>query len=366
MFKKLFGQKATTNTMTPPPPAPSVASPAVPAHRQISIEEQKILHRQRKQAIIDEFGKSVINFLYDEIWTPLHIIDFMEVEIKETANLKATVESAIKTSVESHKSNLRGRIYRQSLNLQPGNLLILVKNNFGDILASFKDRSRDLEALANFLEPRSHRLLLLRHFIPPVPDDLHKFDDVMIPQKFQEALTEIVNYCDLNYSLDNVNFDKWEKLISDLSDSGVVLHFPNQEQEVPLLELLTEDYSSIGYHKITVKQILKDTVEKHTVVIPLFVIFLAFFCSESADKSIFPYHFLFTATGESKERTMTRGLFSFPKLFNVLLDEGLLFQQFAKCLSILYNEAFFMRQAEMDDLFLHFRDRYSPTLLRQA
>lgn len=124
--------------------------------------------------------------------------------------------------------------------------------------------------------------------------------------------------------------------------------------------MLTTDYSDIGYRKIRAKLILKDTVEKHTIVIPLFIVLLAFFCSEKTARSSFPYHFLFTATGDAKQRSMERGDVSLFKLFNQLLDESLLPEQFNKCLSIIYNESFRLHQTEIDDLFLQFRERVNP------
>ena len=355
MLNKFFKKRLETTTEPIPSESPIVAEESIQPKAKLSIEEQKERQKQRKRLIIDEFGKSVINFLYDDIWTPLHIIDFIEVDCPKGSPLKIHVENAIKASLENHKENLRGRIYKQSFNLQPGNLLMVVKDRYNQSITSFRNCDRDINKLIEFFNPTVHRLLLVRHFRPPVPDDLYQYDDVMLPPQFEEALKEIVNYCDLNYSLDNVNFTKWQKLIYDLSDSGVMLHFPNNPQELPLKQLLNVDYSNIGYHKITVKQILKDTVEKQTIVIPLFIIFLAFFCSDISEKNIFPYHYLFTATGSSKNYASTYELFSFPKLFNKLLDESLLPKQFNKCLSIIYNEAFRMRQTEMDDLLMNFR-----------
>jgi hypothetical protein len=356
MLNKFFKKRLEIPTEQPLSESPVLVEETIHPTPRLSIEEQKERQKQRKRLIIDEFGKSVINFLYDEIWTPLHIIDFIEVDFPKGSPLKITVENAIKESLETHKENLRGKIYKQSFNLQPGNLLMVVKDRYNESITSLRNRNRDIEKLIGFFNPSVHRLLLVRHFRPPIPDDLYKYDDVMLPPQFEEALKEIVNYCDLNYSTDNVNFSKWQKLIYDLSDSGVMLHFPNNPQEVHLKELLNSDYSNIGYNKITVKQILKDTVEKQTIVIPLFIIFLAFFCSDISEKNIFPYHYLFTATGSSKNYTSTYGLFSFPKLFNKLLDESLLPKQFNKCLSIIYNEAFRMRQTEIDDLLIDFRE----------
>ena len=56
---------------------------------------------------------------------------------------------------------------------------------------------------------------------------------------------------------------------------------------------------------------------------------------------------------------MNRGEVSFPKLFNGLLDESLLPEQFNKCLSIIYNESFHLKEVEINDLFLIFRDQYN-------
>ena len=368
MFNKLFKKKEETS-----PEKLSIEiekSVNIPTQitPKISLEEQKQRHKQRKRLIIDEFGRSVLNLvkkddrLFDGIWTPLHAIDLLIVDFPEGSDIKKVIEDSIQSSIETHKENLKEKIYRQSFNLQPGNLLMVVKNQYGEPIAIFKNRRRDVERLVECLNPKIHKLVLIRHFIPPVPEDLYKYDDIDLPPKFEEAIKDIVNYCDLNYSLDNLTFDKWVKLISGLDDSGTVLHLPNSEEEVDLSEILDADYSNIGYDKITLKQILKDTVEKHTVVIPIFILFLGFFCSESSEKNVFAYHYLFTATGSSKELSTTRGAFSFPKLFNELLDESLLPRQFNKCLAIIYNEAFRMRQPEIDDLLIHFRERYNPTV----
>lgn len=359
MLHKMF----KTKTEAAPIPEPPVVSspPTLPSRPRLTLDEQKQHRFQRKKLVIDEFGKSVINLkLQHGILTPLHIVDVSEVRLPITGNLHQVVEAGVQTSLELHRENLRHKLYRESFNLQPGHLLVVTKDRENDQIISFKDYTKNFDKFLEILDPLAHRLLLVRYFIPPIPDDLHQFDDVELPPKFEAALRDIVNYCDLNYSSDNVNFEKWQLLISALSDSGVILNFPNHSEEKPLKEMLTADYSDIGYRKIRAKLILKDTVEKHTVVIPLFVVLLAFFCSDKNARSSFPYHFLFTATGDAKQRSMERGDISFFKLFNQLLDESLLPEQFNKCLSIIHNESFRLHQTEIGDLFLHFRERLNP------
>jgi hypothetical protein len=362
MLHKIFKQKTETVPTDAEPVVPVAESPAPSAPR-LSLEEQKRQRFQRKKLVIDEFGKSVINLkLQQGILTPLHIVDVAKVDLQSSHNLHQIVENGVKKSLEHHKENLRHKLYRELFNLQPGHLLVVTKDKKTDQIISFKDYNKNLDKFLELLNPFAHRLLLVRYFIPPIPDDMHQFDDVELPEKFEVALRDIVNYCDLNYSLDNVTFDKWYNLINSLSDTGVILNFPNHTEEKPFEDLLGADYSHMGYRKIRAKLILKDTVEKHTVVIPLFILLLAFFCSDKKDCNSFLYHFLFTATGEAKQRSMERGDVSFFKLFNQLLDESLLPEQFNKCLSIIYNESFRLHQTEIDDLFLSFRERLNPNL----
>ena len=79
-------------------------------------------------------------------------------------------------------------------------------------------------------------------------------------------------------SLDNLTYQKWEQLICSLDDFGVRLNLPNK-MESNLTSILTTDFSHFGYRRMRAKLILKDTVEKYTAVLPLFVLLLAFFCS---------------------------------------------------------------------------------------
>lgn len=361
MLHKIFKKKPEPVLTKEEPESPPRQSPVSTIPR-LSLDEQKQRRFQRKRLVIDEFGKSVINLkLQHGILTPLHIVDVAEVNLSSSQDLHQIVEAGVQSSLETHKENLRQKLYRESFNLEPGHLLVVTKDKEKDQIISFKDYNKNLGKFLEILDPLAHRLLLVRYFIPPIPDDMHQFDDVELPPKFEQALRDIVNYCDLNYSLDNVNYDKWQLLILSLSDSGVILNFPNHSEERPLKEMLTADYSDIGYRKIRAKLILKDTVEKHTVVIPLFIVLLVFFCSEKTARSSFPYHFLFTATGDAKQRSMERGDVSFFKLFNQLLDESLLPEQFNKCLSIIYNESFRLHQTEIDDLFLTFRENLNPS-----
>ncbi len=89
---------------------------------------------------------------------------------------------------------------------------------------------------------------------------------------------------------------------------------------------------------------------------------MALFCSDQSEQSRFPYNLLFTPTGDHKKLSMNQGNISFFNLFNKLLDESLLPNQFRKCLSTIYYEAFMLNQPEMDDLLFLFREEYSRPL----
>ncbi|WP_323293764.1 hypothetical protein [Crocosphaera sp. XPORK-15E] len=355
MLSKLFKQKAKAKSPLSPP---IKVETNIQPHKTLSIEQQKIQHKQRRTSVIDEFGKSIINFLQaDDIWTPLHIIDFLEVDFSQGYDIPETILNDLEKSQEIHKQNLRQTYYKKSLNFQPSYLLLVVKEQKNNTITSFKNNQNNLNSLVNILKPDLHRLLLVRYFVPPIPDDLHKFDDVVLPEKFQETVKNIINYIDINYSLDNLNFKKWETLIIALHDLDVRLNFPQNAEEVTLTEMLTTDYSHLNYEELMVKQVLSEKVEKNPISIPLFILLLAFFCSEESAKSVFSYHYLFDSTGHAKKRSMNRGDISFPKLFNQLLDESLLPKQFSKCLSIIYNETFRFKETEINDLFLVFREK---------
>jgi hypothetical protein len=368
MLDKLFGKKLkkTSNlSQNSSNNNNKIETPSIEKREKISIPEQRELQVQRKRKIIDEFDKSLINLqLETGIWTPLYIVDLYEVDFSPPKiNFASIIEQNLDECFTIHKEKLRQKIYRESFNLQPSELLIVVKEISGGIFLSFKKFPRNIEQLVelfnvNFLTPSTHKILFLTYFIPPIPDDLYKFDNITIPQKFEEAVRDIVNYCDRNFSTDNLTFEKWESLIRGLNAQGMILKFPDTEKEVKLDAILTEDYSNIGYHRVKLEEIVKDTIEKNPIVIPLFILFLAFFCSDESDIQIFSYHYLFSPTGLAKQRLIESGKVSFPKLFNKLLDESLLPNQFRKCLSTIYYEAFILHQYELEDLIFKYREKY--------
>jgi hypothetical protein len=336
--------------------------------KRFSLAEQKELQSRRKRLVINEFGKSLINLqLENGIWTPLYVVDLVEVSLKDSSNFREKIPEELEHFFAVHKQNLRQKIYRESFNFNPSEILIVVKDSQGEFIVSYKNFAENVENLilrfeTGRLNPSQHRLLFLRYFVPPVPEDLYKCDHIIVPPKFEEALREIVNYCDLNYSRDNLTREKLQKLISELNIFGMTLKFPDDEQSASLDELLTTDFSHIGYHRVKVVEEVKDTVEKNPVTIPLFILLLAFFCSDQSQTNSFLYHYLFTPTGKSKKTFLDRNEVSFQKLFNKLLDESLLPNQFRKCLSVIYYEAFMLHQYEIDDLLFEFREQYKQRL----
>lgn len=356
MLAKFFQQKSAitqtseANKIRPIPPSPG----------QLSQKDQQQKHKQRRQLIIEEFNQPIINFLQDHgIWTPLHIVDFLEVNFTEQYNFQTIVMDGMKTSQTIHRANLAEKPYKKSFYFQPSYLLMVVKDQYGNTVTSFKHSDRNVEKLSKIFNADIHRLFLVRYFIPPIPEDLYKYDDVLLPPKYQEIVREIVNYIDINYNLDNLTFEKWLQMITSLNDNlDLRLNLPNQTKEIKLEQLLTSDYSEFSYRQVRIKQLLKDTVDKNPIAIPYFILILAFLCSDESNTAIFSYHYLFNPTGNAKERTMSRGEISFPKLFNRLLDESLLPEQFNKCLSIIYHEGFRLNQQEIDDLLSKFREKY--------
>ncbi|MGI0481264.1 hypothetical protein ACN4EE_10770 [Geminocystis sp. CENA526] len=372
MFDKLFG-KRLKNTPTlsenSAKDEKQIETKIIPQYTRVSIEEQRELQRQRKTKIINEFGKSLLNLQIETgIWTPVYIVDLYKLDFSEAqTDFAPLIEESLEISFAIHKENLKHKIYRESFNLQPAETLIVIKEISGEIFLSFKKFSFNIEKLVEllnvgFLTVNTHQIFLLTYFIPPIPDDLYKFDNITIPQNFEQAVKDIVNYCDRNFSTDNLTFEKWKNLILGLNAQGMILKFPDTEETVTLDKILTEDYSNIGYHRLKVEEIVKDTVEKNPIVIPIFILFLAFFCSDKSDSQIFTYHYLFSPTGFAKQRLMESGNISYPKLFNKLLDESLLPNQFRKCLSTIYYEGFILHQYEVDDLLFKFREKYKESL----
>lgn len=331
--------------------------------KRLSLAEQREEQYQRKRLVIDEFEKSLINLQLEHgIWTPLYIVDIFEVNLPAKPPWHEVIKSAFNQCYDAHKQKLRQRIYRESFNFQSGELLIVVKDEKGEIISALKESPKNIKILLQRLKTgeinsSSHKLLLVRYFVPPVPDDLYKCDSIQLPSKFEQAVKEIVNYCDLNYCRDNLSFEKWEKLVKELDKLGFVMTFPDTTEKVSLTQLLTENYSNVGYHRIKVEEIVKDTIDKNPVIIPLFILLLGFFCSERYEDNSLSYHYLFNATGDQKKLTYP-GEENFPKLFNKLLDESLLPNQFRKCLATIYYEAFMLRQYDIDDLLFSFREKY--------
>jgi hypothetical protein len=337
--------------------------PSVLPTQKLSLEEQKKRLKQRKAIIIEEFGQSLINFLYDGIWTPLKILDLLEVNFQRNSNSKTTIENAIKQSIEIHKENLKEGLYRKSLNFQPAHILLVVKTKDGEFVDSFRNYEQDIIKLVKSLDVNLHRLIVVRYVVPPVPDDLYKPDEVEIPLKFQEVLKNIATYVNENFNEANLDFEKFERLINLLGESGTLLQFPKSQKEYSLKNIKTIDCDEVGYNKLTIKQTIKDTVEKaDIIVIPVYVLLLAFFCSSISESTIFSYHYLFSATGASEKQSIASKSLSFPKLFNQLLDESLLPQQFNQCLLRLYHEVFRPREEEINNLLESFREEYERLL----
>lgn len=334
-----------------------------------SLEEQQELQIKRKRLVINDFGKSLINLQLEHgIYTPLYIVDIHEVPLKDKMDFKKVVADGFEESYQIHKENLRQSIYRKSFYFQPAELLIVLKNDQGETVLCLKYLHENTKKLIKYLSegvypPSSHRLLLVRYFIPPIPDDLYKCDNIQVPPKFEEAVRDIVNYCDLHYNAKNLTFEKWENLLNGLNVFGMIMTFPDTEETGKITDLFTNSYSHLGYHRVKVEELVKDTVEKNPVVVPLFVLLLAFFCSDKSEQSRFPYNLLFTPTGDHKKLSMDRGEVSFFSLFNKLLDESLLPNQFRKCLSTIYYEAFMLNQPEMDDLLFLFQEEYKEKYL---
>jgi hypothetical protein len=269
----------------------------------------------------------------------------------------------IQTSQKIHKDNLAEKPYKKSFYFQPSYILMVVKDQDGNTVTSFKNSDKNLEKLSKIFNADIHRLFLVRYFIPPIPEDLYKYDDVLLPPKYQEAVREIVNYIDINCNIDNLTFEKWLQMLTSLNNNfDLRLNIPNQAKDIELTQLLTSDYDEFSYRQLRIKQLVKDTVEKNPISIPYFILILALLCSDEFNTTIFSYHYLFNPTGNSKERTMSRGEISFPKLFNRLLDESLLPEQFNKCISIIYHEGFRLNQQEIDDLLSKFREKYLSTM----
>jgi hypothetical protein len=354
MFAELFPQQTPSDGAPGSDFAPESDCPEISrAERSLSLAEQKKRRHERKQAVIEEFGKPLVNIQLDDgLLTPVHVVDLLEVILPFKGDLNKVIQNGLNQSLVLHQKNLRQQLYRESFNFQPGHLLLLITDNYGQHLRAFRDYESNLEDVVKFLNPRQHRLLLVRYFVPPVPDDLRRYSDIFIPPEFETALIAIISFCEANFNLYNLPLLKWERLIANLANSGLYLLLPPNHQEKTILSLLTLDPDQVNYKKMRVRQVLDDRVEKRTLIIPYFVLLLAFFCSDPTESNSFQYHYLFAATGNAKQRTLSQGNVSFQKLFNQLLDESLLPAQFNKCLAILFNEVFKPRQEEIEAYLL--------------
>jgi hypothetical protein len=351
MLAQLFQKQIPSNEVAMAVSATNLSLPtASRSERLLSLAEQKDRRQERKQAVIEEFGKPLVNIqLHDGLITPIHVVDLLEVVLPFKGDLKKAIANGLNQSLVLHQKNLRQQLYRESFNFQPGHLLMLITDNYGQHIKALRNYEDRLDDVVKFLNPRKHRLLLVRYFVPPVPDDLRRYRDIFIPSEFEAVLIEIINFCEANFNLYNLPLKKWELLIANLATSGLHLMLPPNNQERSILAALTLDHGEINYKKVRVHQVLDDRVEKQTLIIPYFVLLLAFFCSNPAETNSFQYHYLFSATGNTKQKSLSQGNTSFNKLFNKLLDESLLSAQFNKCLAILFNEVFKPRQEEIED-----------------
>lgn len=351
MFAHLFQTPVTLDRLAVADAALRASLPdAARSERPLSLAEQKERRQERKKAVIEEFGKPLVNIqLHDGLITPIQVVDLLEVDLPLQGDLRKAIINGLNQSLVLHQKNLRQQLYRESFNFQPGHLIFFITDNYGQHLRAFRDYESRLDDVVKGLNPRHHRLLLVRYFVPPVPDDLRRYSDIFIPSEFESALIAMIGFCDLNFNLYNLPLAKWEMLIANLASSGLYLMIPPHNREHSVLEALTLDYGEVNFKKIRVRYVLDDRVEKQTVIIPYFVLLLAFFCSDPTETKSFPYHYLFSATGKAKDKSLAKGHVSFHKLFNKLLDESLLPAQFNKCLAILFNEAFKPHQEDIED-----------------
>lgn len=364
MFKKFFGKKINNFSLSSDNLKKQHQKVNDNLKKKLSLEEQRNLQIERKRNVINEFGKSLINFQIETgIWTSLFIVDFYEVNFREIPSDFVTfIEEELDKSLKIHKENLKQKIYRESFNLQPAETLIVIKEINGEVVLSFKNFPYNIEKLAEllnarFFTPDTHKILFLTYFIPPIPDDVYKLENIIIPNQFELVIKDIVNYCDRHFNTDNLTLQKWETIVNELNRQGLILRFPDSEKIAPLSTILTEDYSTIGYHRLKIQEFVRDKIEKNPVVIPFFIMLLALFCTPPHENQVFSYHDLFSSTGLSKERSKERKEKSFVKLFNKLLDESLLPNQFRKCLSTIYYEGFILHQYEVDDLLFKYREQ---------
>lgn len=359
MFSSLFSNKNDPEPIDPVAANQALTDTNVARSEHIlSLAEQKERRQERRRAVIEEFGKPLVNIqLHDGLMTPIHVVDLLEVVLPLKGDIKKAILNGLNQSIVLHQKNLHQRLYRESFNFQPSRLLMLITDNQGQHIAAFRDYENRLDNIVKSLDPRHHRLLLVRYFVPSVPDDLRRHRDIFIPSEFERVLIEIINFCEVNFNLYNLPLPKWEALIGNLAASGLYLIFPPNNEDRSILNALTLNHGEINYKKVRVHQLCNDRVEKQTAIIPYFVLLLAFFCSQPTEAGSFEYHYLFSVTGNANQKVINQENISFQKLFNQLLDTSLLPAQFNKCLAILFNEAFKPHQEDIEDYLTRLQNR---------
>ncbi|MDJ0660369.1 MAG: hypothetical protein QNJ42_12915 [Crocosphaera sp.] len=359
MLSKLFAFKSKPN------PSLTQSSLKISNHlkrskvNNLDLWEEKVSHQQRQQLINKEFGNYIINvFLDRKQWTSLYVIDFLKVNWSEEYDLRSNLENHLKKSREIHKINLNQVYYKKSLNLQPTHLLLMVKTQQNKIIIALRQSEKHIDLLVNKLQPNHHRLLLVRYLGSPVSYHHRPANDVVIPASFQKVVKDIINYVDLNYSLDNLTFKKWKNLMINFHELNVKFKIDKHSQPISIIKLLTTDYSHLSYDQIMVEKIDKNQLENKNAQIPLFILLLALFCSEPSSTRVFSYNYLFLIDVNSQNHSTLLNNLSFPKLFYQLLDESLHPQQFQKCLSMIYNQSFKYKEEKINKLLFKFRDQY--------
>ena len=94
MFAQLFQNQTNSNdgAMTVSDPIPDVPE-AAPFERQLSLAKQKERRQERKQAVIEEFGKPLVNIkLQDGLITPIHVVDLLEVVLPFKGDIRKAIE----------------------------------------------------------------------------------------------------------------------------------------------------------------------------------------------------------------------------------------------------------------------------------
>ncbi len=322
--------------------------------------------KQRRQSIINEFGKCLINLQVDngEVIT-IYIIDFMEVPITHETEYFQTIKTTIDRFFELHKENLTDKLYRDSFNLQETEILIIVKDQRNKIVLAFTNDRQNIALLIDAMNlggitPENHTVLLVRYCKPINQEEpkISQSANLRVPLESKKIVNEIIDYCKLNYSQDNLTFEKWQKLILGLHKMGLLINLPYNKEGSAFKNILTKDYGSIGYNRVQVKKTFREDVRKLPMILPLFVVILAFFCSERYQDNSFFYHYLFESIDSRDNRFTGFDENIFTKLFNQLLEQSLPEEQFKQCLLTIYYQAFMPHENEINKLFSSYRKQH--------